>query len=142
MTVRMAVIAALWLALAGCYETPKPACSFSCVDNNGACPEGYRCADDGWCKRDDVAADLDCGDNLRIDAAPPVDAPVDAPPVDAPPVDAPPVDAPPVDASMVFGRGSRAADYAVATLSASTHSTIGLATDPTATTRGATPQSP
>ena len=34
----------------GCYDTPKPTCAFLCGDD-GACPDGYSCAGDGWCKR-------------------------------------------------------------------------------------------
>lgn len=86
---------------AGCYETPQPACAFYCGADN-ACPDGYRCAGDGWCKRMDVDEGFACGVVLA-DAAP-----VDATLVDAdtdqdalPPADASPVDAVPADASLL-----------------------------------------
>lgn len=75
-----AVLIAL-AALAGCYDTPRPACAFLCGSDN-ACPSGYTCASDGWCKRDDVGGDYTCGPALP-DAAP-ADAPIDATEIDAP----------------------------------------------------------
>lgn len=77
------LLALLALPLAGCYETPRPACAFYC-SADGACPEGYRCAGDGWCKRMDVAESFACG------ASPPDAAVVDGAPVDALPADAMP----------------------------------------------------
>jgi hypothetical protein len=50
----------LALALVACYETPKPRCAFSCGPSE-ACPSGYSCRADSWCKRDDVADGFDCG---------------------------------------------------------------------------------
>ncbi len=48
-------------AVAGCYDTPSPPCAFLCTQS-GECPEDYRCvAEDGWCKRNDVAENFDCG---------------------------------------------------------------------------------
>lgn len=64
----LAVCAAL--ALAACYETPKPECAFSCAREN-TCPGGYVCADDRWCKRKGQE-NVNCGSSL-------VDAAVDAP---------------------------------------------------------------
>jgi hypothetical protein len=93
------------VALGGCFDRPTPACAFLCGDD-GACPDGYRCAADQWCKRDDVADGFECGP-APADAAPdaPPATPVDAAPPDAPadaapdgPDDAAP-DAMPTDAS-------------------------------------------
>lgn len=63
------------LALAGaiiaaCYEIPRPACGFQCGPA-GACPDGYRCAADVYCHRNDTALDLVC---TRPDAPLPADA--------------------------------------------------------------------
>jgi hypothetical protein len=109
---RAALIAAL---LASCYDTPRPECAFLCGEGS-ACPDGYECASDGWCKRSDVdpsfVCEVDDGDDDAAvnDAAtgdgPTGDAPTgdggatDAPPGDAADGDAaPPIDAaPPVDA--------------------------------------------
>ena len=41
----------LGVLLAGCYETPKPACAFLC-GSGGECPDGYQCStDDNRCHR-------------------------------------------------------------------------------------------
>lgn len=76
--------------IAACYEIPRPACGFQCGPA-GACPDGYRCAEDMYCHRNDTPSDLVC---TRADAPLPVDAtgadadgsadaPIDAP-IDAP----------------------------------------------------------
>ena len=68
---------------AGCFEAPRPECAFLCGQND-TCPEGYTCRGDGWCKREGVADDLDCG-QVAVDAG---DAAVLVAAVDAAPVDA------------------------------------------------------
>lgn len=102
MTTRSILLALAALVATGCYDAPRPSCAFLCTGNT-ACPEGYTCAADGWCKRDDVAPTFAC-ETVTVDAAvadaPDVDAAIDAPDVDAPDVDAAP-DAPtdaPIDA--------------------------------------------
>ena len=106
---------AIALLLAGCYETPKPACAFLC-GTGGACPDGYACStDDNRCHLMESGGALArCPDKL-IDAARAVDSaaaadangpdatpldamPLDAHPLDAMPLDAMPLDAPPPDA--------------------------------------------
>ena len=63
---------------AGCYETPQPVCAFLC-GSGGDCPDGYTCANDGFCKRNDVNPAMVCpGVTIEIDASD-----VDAPPIDA-----------------------------------------------------------
>lgn len=54
----------------GCYDVPSPACGFACGPGD-ACPDGYRCAGDRYCHRNDAPADLACG---QPDAALPADA--------------------------------------------------------------------
>ena len=69
----VALGAALTLAgaiITACYEIPRPACGFLCGPG-GACPDGYRCAADMYCHRNDTQADLVC---TRPDAALPADA--------------------------------------------------------------------
>lgn len=91
--------------LHGCFDRPKPACAFWCGDD-GSCPDGYRCATDQWCKRNDIFDDFECGPGPApgdIDASPDdVDAApggLDAAPGgDAAPADAAPADAGPPDA--------------------------------------------
>lgn len=59
--------------LGACFDKPAPACAFWC-GVQGACPDGYRCAEDLWCKREDVPESQECGPG-PIDAAPgPADA--------------------------------------------------------------------
>jgi hypothetical protein len=63
------------LALAGaliaaCYEIPRPACGFLCGPA-GACPDGYSCAADMYCHRNDAPLDLVC---THPDAPLPADA--------------------------------------------------------------------
>jgi NAD(P)H-hydrate repair Nnr-like enzyme with NAD(P)H-hydrate epimerase domain len=63
------------LALAGaiitaCYEIPEPSCGFLCGPG-GACPDGYRCAADMYCHRNDTPPDRMC---TRPDAPLPADA--------------------------------------------------------------------
>jgi hypothetical protein len=94
-----------------CYEIPRPSCGFLCGPD-GACPDGYSCAADMYCHRNDSPPDLMCthpdaplpadatsadttadGADAAIDAAP--DAAIDAAPdaaIDAAPdaaIDAP-----------------------------------------------------
>jgi hypothetical protein len=82
----------------GCFDRPLPECAFFCGPG-GECPDGYGCAADGWCKRQDVDPAFECP-NAPVDAAvadaPSADAPeADAPAADAPEADAPEADAPP-----------------------------------------------
>lgn len=95
------LVALLATPLAGCYETPQPECAFYCGADN-ACPDGYRCAGDGWCKRMDVDEGFACGvvpsDAGTADAAPIDATTADAAVIDATPVDAAPVDGAPADA--------------------------------------------
>jgi hypothetical protein len=107
----LALVAVAWgLGLSGCYETPKPACTFACASDD-ACPTGYACDPrDRICHRELAGGALAACDRPFVDASIP-DAPIDAPtdaPIDAPtdaPIDAPtdaPVDAPtdaPIDAA-------------------------------------------
>jgi hypothetical protein len=66
------LVAALALApLAGCFSAPTPACAFRCGPGD-ACPSGYACAADGWCKRDDVDPGYVC--EVTPDAAVMIDA--------------------------------------------------------------------
>jgi hypothetical protein len=98
----------------GCFDRPKPECAFLCGADN-ACPDGYSCAADNWCKRTDVSPTFDCTggvvDANTTDAPPTPDAPItpdaapadaatgpDAMPPDAMPPDAMPPDAMPPDA--------------------------------------------
>jgi len=65
----------LSLTLAGviitaCYEIPRPACGFLCGPGD-ACPDGYSCAGDMYCHRNDTPPDLMC---TRPDAPLPADA--------------------------------------------------------------------
>jgi plastocyanin len=63
-------------ALAGCYDQPKPSCSFSCQASQ-LCPEDYACAPDGLCHLVlDGGALAECPD-LLPDAST-LDAPIDA----------------------------------------------------------------
>ena len=91
----------------GCYDTPQPQCAFLCGAAD-ACPDGYSCATDGWCKRDGVPDNFVCegpgvidaavADAATIDAAPDIDADPNAPdagPDAATPDAAPDPDGPP-----------------------------------------------
>ena len=102
----LGISVALLVALAGaiaaaCYEIPTPSCGFLCGPE-GACPDGYTCANDHYCHRIGTPASLVCGtpDATTPDSARPGDAAADARPdaaVDAMPdvmIDAMP-DAPP-----------------------------------------------
>ncbi len=96
-------------ALAGCYETPRPACAFAC-SADGDCPDGYSCRADTWCKLDDVADDFECAPPLPDAASSDAggttaDASPDASAPDAAPDDAAP-DASPLDASPDAGEGA------------------------------------
>lgn len=61
----------LFVLAAGCFSKPQPECAFLCGDGD-ACPDGYSCRADGWCKLASVADGFDCGD-LPADASPPPD---------------------------------------------------------------------
>ncbi|WP_428268073.1 hypothetical protein [Haliangium sp.] len=98
LALRLAMAAALCLLAGGCFDAPTPACNFLCGADQ-ACPDGYRCATDGWCKRTDIADDYVCDDTVTPDAAPPDAAPPDAAPPDAEPPDAELPDAMPPDAA-------------------------------------------
>jgi hypothetical protein len=102
------VAAAALAAVAGCYDTPRPPCAFSC-GQGGACPDGYSCRADDWCKRDDLSDDLACGPPRPDGAAPAPDASTDdggdgGEPADAALFDAPPPDAASADASSLAGQ--------------------------------------
>jgi len=78
-------------ALAGCYDQPKPNCSFTCGEG-GACPTDYQCGPEDLCHLVLPGGGLaECQFTLPDGA---VDAPIDAPTPDGP------VDAPAVDASL------------------------------------------
>ncbi len=64
-----AAFAVTALAASACFDPPEPACGLACGPGE-RCPDGYRCAPDGWCKRADVDDDFDCGAAL-LDAAEP-----------------------------------------------------------------------
>ncbi len=94
----LAAIVAPALLLGACFSTPEPECAFACGQNS-VCPDKYRCAGDGWCKRNDVAEDFVCSTTPLIDASKPtpdsanldaslVDAGGDATAPDASPLDA------------------------------------------------------
>ena len=106
---RGALIPLLALTLAGCYETPRPACAFAC-SADGDCPDGYSCRADTWCKLDDVADDFECAPTLPDAAASDAggttaDASPDASAPDAAPADAA-ADASTLDASPDVGEGA------------------------------------
>lgn len=83
--------------LGACFDKPAPACAFWC-GTQGACPDGYRCAADEWCKREDVPESHACGPG-PTDAAPADAGPADASP-DAGDAGAGPVDAALADAAL------------------------------------------
>jgi len=63
------------LAIAGCYDLPKPECGFVCGDN-GACPADYTCnAADNRCHREGspllCATGIDAGPPAPVDRTPP-----------------------------------------------------------------------
>jgi hypothetical protein len=72
--VALVLRAVVGTSIAACYDVPRPDCGFVCGPD-GACPEGYTCANDHRCHRIGAPANLMCG-------PPPVDAAVDSP-VDA-----------------------------------------------------------
>jgi hypothetical protein len=90
-----AVAAAVAVAgggLAGCYETPKPACVFLCGEG-GACPDGYSCdSDDNRCHRVEAGGELAMCDDVLLDAAVPDAEVADAEELDAPAAEATPLD--------------------------------------------------
>jgi len=80
------------LSAGACFDKPKPECAFLCGAGD-ACPDGYSCRSDSWCKRTDVADDYVCMPGTA-DAAVSIDgAAGDAGP-DATPADAAPDAAP------------------------------------------------
>jgi len=97
----VALGAAIGLSLAlasaiitACYDVPRPSCGFLCGPG-GACPDGYGCAADMYCHRNDTPPDLVCtrpdaalpADATSADAAPDAagdDAAIDAATIDAP----------------------------------------------------------
>jgi hypothetical protein len=100
----LGLLLAAGLALPACYETPAPACAFLC-GQGGACPDGYTCRADSWCRRQDVPDDAVCSPALSDAAtpapdAPPADAAFDASTADAAARDAAPLDAAPLDAAL------------------------------------------
>lgn len=119
-TLSLAFCLAVAGLVGGCFEKPRPECAFLCGEADDACPDGYSCRTDGWCKRDNVPDDHACTPttadaSVNIDAMTPAidadpaapdastaDAPVsvpDAMPPDADPPDAMPPDADPPDAT-------------------------------------------
>ena len=69
-------------ALAGCYETPTPACTFACALDD-SCPSGYACdPQDRICHRELPGGGLEACDRPYVDAAI-TDARTDAPAIDA-----------------------------------------------------------
>jgi plastocyanin len=114
----LVVVATAALAEAGCYDQPRPNCSFSCQTSQ-LCPEDYVCAPDGLChlmlagggmaECPDLLVDgaisdapIDGGNDAMVDATLEFDAAVpDAPPVDATlDPDAAVPDAAPIDAAV------------------------------------------
>lgn len=57
--VRSLALAGLALVATACFDAPEPDCAFECGDD-GACPDDYGCASDGWCKRIDLPDDHVC----------------------------------------------------------------------------------
>jgi hypothetical protein len=88
MNFRWHLVAAAALAVAGCYKTPKPSCTFQC-GAGGVCPTDYACGPDQICH-------LMTGSGL---AACPIQYD-DAAPLDSSQADAKPIDAPPIDATV------------------------------------------
>lgn len=80
--VALVALSGLWTA--GCYETPRPDCGFTC-GKDGACPDGYVCGAANRCRLPSVP-DSQCtsatpgmgADAMPADAAPTQDAPRDA----------------------------------------------------------------
>jgi hypothetical protein len=76
---------------AGCYKTPKPNCTFSCI--TGDCPTDYMCGPDQVCHLVQSGGGLAACDHPFDDAAV-----ADAPAIDGSVIDASPIDASPIDA--------------------------------------------
>lgn len=104
---RWLLVAAAALAVAGCYKTPKPSCTFACGEG-GSCPTDYACGTDDICHLMQGGGLAPCeqsfNDAAQADAstldAPAIDASFDAPVFDGKPFDARPVDARPPDAHV------------------------------------------
>lgn len=64
---RILVLVTAGLTLS-CFEKPEPACALLCGADN-ACPTGYECRADGWCKRSDIEDSFVC----QVDAPPTID---------------------------------------------------------------------
>jgi len=143
-TFAFAICAALLTA--ACYSTPQPECSFHCGEAL-ACPDGYTCAGDGWCKRNDVPADFNCEgttplpDASDIDAAPPPDvAVIDAPlPPDA---DTTPDAPPPPDADTTDAEPGPDADTTDADTTDADTTDAFINSPPVITVPVSSPQSP
>jgi hypothetical protein len=74
--VALALLAALVGAIiSACYDIPRPACGFVCGPD-GACPDGYTCANDHYCHRSGEPDGVVCH---APDAALPADAAPDVP---------------------------------------------------------------
>jgi hypothetical protein len=69
---RLVLLAASALALAGCFTPSMPQCSYACGDN-GACPEGYTCAPEGYCKLEGFTGACPYPDASVPDLAEPAD---------------------------------------------------------------------
>ncbi|MFK7986633.1 MAG: FG-GAP repeat domain-containing protein [Sandaracinaceae bacterium] len=132
----IAHVAGLWLlVLAGCTPTVSGGV-FECAADGRACPEGYRCSDEGFCCLLDDTTTEGCGqsdDAGALDGGP-ADGGLDAGPFDAGPFDAGPgdsgLDAGPVpDAALDAGRdaapdASLDAELDAGPLESVTHSTL------------------
>ena len=64
------------VALAGCFDPPRPGCAFSCA-KDGICPTGYSCQADGVCHRDGAGGACDIPSQTDAQADAQVDAQVD-----------------------------------------------------------------
>lgn len=56
----------------GCYDTPQPACGFTC-GSGGACPEDYVCGQGNRCRLSSTPEDQcgeELGDAMPADATP------------------------------------------------------------------------
>lgn len=94
----LVVVATAALAGAGCYDQPKPNCSFSCATSQ-LCPDGYQCAADGLCHLELAGGGLAECPGLLVDAFI-SDAPIDGGPDATPPPDAAIADAAVIDAAV------------------------------------------
>jgi hypothetical protein len=93
MNFRWLLVAAAAFAVAGCYKTPNPNCTFQC-GAGGACPTDYTCGPDNICHLMTGSGLAACG--VQFDDA----AAVDSSQADAKPIDGKPADASPIDAHV------------------------------------------